>query len=144
MPPHFEVPPPPLNEHHRRTGVSRFAAEPMVMYMGWRGYELSPNIVFALLAVFNALQMPLITMPLNLAQLASFAVLAAQVEKNTERRFRGGKCCLQTKEFVKEIIDNYSIVLFNPVYIAVLKNLNNMVDFYLSTLFEEKDTLLPC
>mmetsp|Transcript_8294 Transcript_8294/g.9764 ORF Transcript_8294/g.9764 Transcript_8294/m.9764 type:complete len:89 (+) Transcript_8294:370-636(+) len=56
MPPHFEVPPPPLDKHHRRTGVSRFAAAPMVTYMGWRGYELSPNIVFASLAVFNALR----------------------------------------------------------------------------------------
>jgi len=87
MPAHFEVPPPPLDKHHRRTGVSRFAAAPMVTYMGWRGYELSPNIVFASLAVFNALRMPLITLPLNLAQLASFAVSAAQVEKITERRF---------------------------------------------------------
>ncbi len=39
-------------------------------FMGLMGYELSPNIIFGALAAFNAMRMPLITIPLNVIQLA--------------------------------------------------------------------------
>ena len=43
-------------------------------FMGLNGYPLTPNIIFASLATFNALRMPLITIPLNLIQLKTMAV----------------------------------------------------------------------
>ena len=43
-------------------------------FMGLNGYPLTPNIIFASLATFNALRMPLITIPLNLIQLKTIAV----------------------------------------------------------------------
>ena len=43
-------------------------------YMGLNDYPLTPNIIFASLAIFNALRMPLITIPLNLIQLKVMAV----------------------------------------------------------------------
>eukprot|EP00941_MAST-03F_sp_MAST-3F-sp1_P003806 g3806.t1 len=57
-------------------------------FMGMRGYALNAAVIFSALAAFNALRMPLITLPLNLTQFAALSVSLRRIESylNKEER----------------------------------------------------------